>query len=160
MSTEPVPTPVVEPVETPTPVVEPVETPTTFARRPNAVGSPPQHYGNPLGEQRALAAGSAIVDLSDRAVITVTGPDRLTWLDSLTSQSLAGLAAGARGARGGWPGGGGGGPRGWGGGARGGGVSTGSTTGVRVSTGSTTGAGTGSVDTSEPARRVGLQLLA
>ena len=95
MSTEPVPTPVVEPVETPTPVVEPVETPTTFARRPNAVGSPPQHYGNPLGEQRALAAGSAIVDLSDRAVITVTGPDRLTWLDSLTSQSLAGLAAGA-----------------------------------------------------------------
>ena len=85
MSTEPVAAPVVEPVETPTP----------FARRPNAVGSPPQHYGNPLGEQRALAAGSAIVDLSDRAVITVTGPDRLTWLDSLTSQSLAGLAAGA-----------------------------------------------------------------
>ncbi len=85
MSTEPVPAPVVEPVETLTP----------FARRPNAVGSPPQHYGNPLGEQRALAAGSAIVDLSDRAVITVTGPDRLTWLDSLTSQSLAGLAAGA-----------------------------------------------------------------
>ena len=85
MSTEPVAAPVVEPVETPTP----------FARRPNAVGSPPQHYGNPLGEQRALAAGTAIVDLSDRAVITVTGPDRLTWLDSLTSQSLAGLAAGA-----------------------------------------------------------------
>ena len=85
MSTEPVPAPVVEPVETPAP----------FARRPNAVGSPPQHYGNPLGEQRALAAGTAIVDLSDRAVITVTGPDRLTWLDSLTSQSLAGLAAGA-----------------------------------------------------------------
>jgi len=85
VSTEPVAAPVVEPVETPTP----------FARRPNAVGSPPQHYGNPLGEQRALAAGSAIVDLSDRAVITVTGPDRLTWLDSLTSQSLAGLAAGA-----------------------------------------------------------------
>ncbi len=86
MSTEPVP---------PASVVEPVETPTPFARRPNAVGSPPQHYGNPLGEHRALAAGSAIVDLSDRAVITVTGPDRLTWLDSLTSQSLAGLAAGA-----------------------------------------------------------------
>lgn len=86
MSTEPVP---------PASAVEPVETPAPFARRPNAVGSPPQHYGNPLGEQRALAAGSAIVDLSDRAVITVTGPDRLTWLDSLTSQSLAGLAAGA-----------------------------------------------------------------
>lgn len=56
--------------------------------------SVPLHYGNPLGEQRALAAGQAIVDLSDRAVITVTGPDRLTWLDSLTSQALAGLQPG------------------------------------------------------------------
>jgi folate-binding protein YgfZ len=62
--------------------------------RPGAVGSPPQHYGNPLGEQRALAAGDAIVDLSDRAVITVTGPDRLSWLDSLTSQALKALLPG------------------------------------------------------------------
>ena len=91
MSTEPVP----EASVAEAPVIEPVETPTPFSRRPNAVGSPPRHYGNPLGEQRELAAGSAIVDLSDRAVVTVTGPDRLTWLDSLTSQSLAGLAAGA-----------------------------------------------------------------
>lgn len=52
------------------------------------------HYGDPVAEQRMLAAGRAIVDLSDRGVITVTGPDRLTWLDSLTSQSLAGLAPG------------------------------------------------------------------
>lgn len=58
------------------------------------MGNPPQHYGNPLGEQRALAAGEAIVDLSDRAVITVTGPDRLSWLDSLTSQALTGLQPG------------------------------------------------------------------
>ena len=65
-----------------------------FTARPGAVGQPPQHYGNPLGEQKALASGEAIVDLSDRAVITVTGPDRLTWLDSLTSQSLSGLAPG------------------------------------------------------------------
>ncbi len=63
-------------------------------QRERAVGTPPQHYGNPLGEQRALAAGEAIVDLSDRAVITVTGPDRLTWLDSLTSQALTGLQPG------------------------------------------------------------------
>ena len=61
--------------------------------RPGAVGSPPQHYGNPLGEQKALLAG-AVVDLSDRAVITITGPDRLTWLDSLTSQAIAGLKPG------------------------------------------------------------------
>ncbi len=64
------------------------------SQRPGAVGSPPQHYGNPLGEQRALASGEAIVELSDRAVITVTGPDRLSWLDSLTSQSLKGLQPG------------------------------------------------------------------
>jgi tRNA-modifying protein YgfZ len=66
----------------------------SFTARPGAVGEPPQHYGNPLGEQRALASGAAIVDLSDRAVITVTGLDRLTWLDSLTSQSLAQLQPG------------------------------------------------------------------
>jgi folate-binding protein YgfZ len=58
------------------------------------VGDPPQHYGNPLGEQRTLAAGEAIVDLSDRDVLTITGPDRLSWLDSLTSQSIAHLAPG------------------------------------------------------------------
>jgi folate-binding protein YgfZ len=58
------------------------------------VGSPPEHYGNPLGEQRLLAAGAAVVELADRGVITVTGPDRLTWLDSLTSQALTGLRPG------------------------------------------------------------------
>ena len=52
------------------------------------------HYGNPLSEQRDLAAGSAVVDLSHRAVITITGPDRLRWIDSLTSQSVAQLAPG------------------------------------------------------------------
>ena len=64
-----------------------------FVSRPGAVGDPPQHYGSPLAEQRALLAG-AIVDLSDRDVVTVTGVDRLTWLDSLLSQSLAKLAPG------------------------------------------------------------------
>jgi folate-binding protein YgfZ len=63
-----------------------------FAERTGAVGDPPQHYGSPLAEQRELAAGRALVDLSDRDVVTVTGPDRLTWLDSLLSQHLARLA--------------------------------------------------------------------
>ncbi|SEI12644.1 MULTISPECIES: glycine cleavage T C-terminal barrel domain-containing protein [unclassified Leifsonia] len=54
----------------------------------------PAHYGSPLSEQRALVERSAIVDLSDRAVLTIQGPDRLTWLNSLTSQSLAGLRPG------------------------------------------------------------------
>lgn len=65
-----------------------------FTTRPGAVGAPPLHYGNPLGEQRELAAGHAIVDLSDRDILSVSGPDRLSWLDSLTSQRLLGLEPG------------------------------------------------------------------
>jgi folate-binding protein YgfZ len=54
----------------------------------------PAHYGNPLIEQRRLEAGRAIVDASNRGVVTVTGPDRLSWLHSMASQSLARLAPG------------------------------------------------------------------
>jgi tRNA-modifying protein YgfZ len=46
------------------------------------------HYGQPAAEQRALAAGTAVVDLSHRGVVTVSGPDRLSWLHVLTSQKL------------------------------------------------------------------------
>jgi folate-binding protein YgfZ len=75
---------------------EPVGAPVDpFTLREGAVGAPPQHYGNPLSEQRELAAGRAIVDLSDRDLLSVTGPDRLSWLDSLTSQRLTGLEPGA-----------------------------------------------------------------
>ena len=52
------------------------------------------HFGNPSTEQRALAAGAALVPLGDRTLIEVTGPDRLTWLDSITSQALARLMPG------------------------------------------------------------------
>jgi folate-binding protein YgfZ len=65
-----------------------------FEALPGAVGSPPQHYGNPLGEQKLLAAGTAVVDLGHRGVVTVSGPDRLSWLDSLTSQSIKALKPG------------------------------------------------------------------
>lgn len=51
------------------------------------------HYGDPLREQRLLVEGLAGVDLSHRDVVTVTGPDRLSWLHSMTTQHLAGLAA-------------------------------------------------------------------
>jgi len=68
-----------------------------FEALPGAVGSPPQHYGNPLGEQKLLVSGDAVVDLGNRGIVTVSGPDRLTWLDSLTSQSIAGLAPGESG---------------------------------------------------------------
>jgi folate-binding protein YgfZ len=44
-----------------------------------------------MHEQRRLDAGEGVVDLSHRGVITVTGPDRLSWLHSLTTQYLEGL---------------------------------------------------------------------
>jgi len=52
------------------------------------------HFGNPLAEQRALAAGRAIVPLDDRRVLAATGAERLSWLDSITSQALTALAPG------------------------------------------------------------------
>jgi folate-binding protein YgfZ len=50
------------------------------------------HYGDPLLEQRRWAQGSGLVDLSHRGVVTVSGPDRLSWLHSITTQHLTGLA--------------------------------------------------------------------
>ncbi|WP_432562315.1 CAF17-like 4Fe-4S cluster assembly/insertion protein YgfZ [Kineococcus sp. SYSU DK003] len=52
------------------------------------------HYGDPNGEQRALVRGEAVVDLSHRGVLRLTGPDRLSWLHSITTQALTGLPAG------------------------------------------------------------------
>ena len=51
------------------------------------------HYGDPLREQRALLSSGGVVDRSQRGVITVGGPDRLSWLHSLTSQHLTALPA-------------------------------------------------------------------
>lgn len=53
------------------------------------------HYGAISTEQRALEAGEAFVDLSHRDVVTITGPDRLGWLHSLTTQAFEGLTPGA-----------------------------------------------------------------
>src|SRR5881398_1631807 len=52
------------------------------------------HYGDPVREQRLLEAGEAAVDLSNRGVVTVTGPDRLSWLHSMTTQELTGTPVG------------------------------------------------------------------
>ncbi|GAB2974478.1 CAF17-like 4Fe-4S cluster assembly/insertion protein YgfZ [Nocardioides montaniterrae] len=54
------------------------------------------HYGSLYGEQHALAAGEGFVDLSHREVVDLTGPDRLTWLHSLTTQYLDGLEPGVQ----------------------------------------------------------------
>ncbi|MFD0557889.1 hypothetical protein FB566_3176 [Stackebrandtia endophytica] len=51
------------------------------------------HYGDPLREQRKLTE-AALVDRSDRVILTVTGAERLTWLHSLTTQHLTDLPDG------------------------------------------------------------------
>lgn len=52
------------------------------------------HYGNPHAEQAALEAGHGCVDLGHREVVAVAGPDRLGWLDDLTTARLRDLPAG------------------------------------------------------------------
>ena len=52
------------------------------------------HYGDPMREQRVMSEQLSLVDRSNRGVIKVTGPDRLSWLHSLTSQHLERLTPG------------------------------------------------------------------
>ena len=52
------------------------------------------HYGDPLREQRTLLDGGGVVDRSHRGVLRIAGPDRLSWLHSLTSQHLSALPPG------------------------------------------------------------------
>ncbi len=73
--------------------------------RPGAVASAPgdpdqavpAHFGDPGREQSALAEGRAVCALA-RDVVTVTGPDRLSWLTTLSSQVLTALEPGDGGA--------------------------------------------------------------
>jgi folate-binding protein YgfZ len=53
------------------------------------------HYGDPLGEQRAALTDAVVIDRSHRGVITLTGPERLSWLHDISSQHVADLADGA-----------------------------------------------------------------
>lgn len=53
------------------------------------------HYGDPLGEQRAAERDAVVVDRSHRAVLTLTGAERLSWLHALCTQHVAGLRDGA-----------------------------------------------------------------
>ncbi|WP_349829626.1 YgfZ/GcvT domain-containing protein [Brevibacterium litoralis] len=52
------------------------------------------HLGEPLREQRRLSMGKAVADLSATRILRLTGPDRLTWLNSITTQKIDDLAAG------------------------------------------------------------------
>ncbi|MFC2780425.1 YgfZ/GcvT domain-containing protein, partial [Actinomyces sp.] len=57
----------------------------------------PAHFGDPGREQSALVEGRAACALA-RDVVTVTGPDRLSWLTTLSSQVLTALEPGDGGA--------------------------------------------------------------
>jgi len=71
--------------------------------QPGAVPAPPEsvdggvawHHGDPLAEQRFATRGAVVIDRSNRDVLVVPGEDRLTWLNSLTSQLLTELADGS-----------------------------------------------------------------
>lgn len=52
------------------------------------------HYGEPNIEQRRLLAGDAVADMSHFDVLTLAGEDRLSWLNTLSSQMLLNLLPG------------------------------------------------------------------
>ncbi|NTY59355.1 folate-binding protein YgfZ [Mycolicibacterium sphagni] len=47
------------------------------------------HYGDPFGEQRSAAHDAVVVDRSNRAVLTLTGADRRSWLHSISTQHVS-----------------------------------------------------------------------
>jgi folate-binding protein YgfZ len=53
------------------------------------------HYGDPLGEQRAALTDAVAVDRSHRALLTLSGPERRSWLHNISSQHVADLPDGA-----------------------------------------------------------------
>ncbi len=53
------------------------------------------HFGDPLGEQRTAEHDAVVVDRSHRAVITLTGADRRSWLHSISTQHVSELPDGA-----------------------------------------------------------------
>jgi folate-binding protein YgfZ len=52
------------------------------------------HYGDPLREQRALDEGVGWVDRGNRGVVRLAGPDRLRWLNDLSTQKVDAMPAG------------------------------------------------------------------
>jgi len=56
--------------------------------------TPTVHYGDPLVEQRTLHQGPAVVDLSHRDVVRITGDDRARLLHALGTQNLEDIHSG------------------------------------------------------------------
>jgi len=67
---------------------------------PGAVAAQPPdegvaaHYGDPYAEQRALAESAGFTDRSNRGIVRVAGADRLSWLNSLSTQKVDELPPG------------------------------------------------------------------
>ena len=90
------------------PSPENTDTPTEAARRSSLsrglsstavlgagdLAETPIHYGASLREQRVLAEKDGLVDLAHLRVLRLSGPDRLTWLNSITTQKIDTLAPG------------------------------------------------------------------
>lgn len=49
------------------------------------------HYGDPFPEQRAAATTVAVIDRSHRFMIAIDGPERLSWLHTISSQHITDL---------------------------------------------------------------------
>jgi folate-binding protein YgfZ len=62
---------------------------------PGADAEVAAHYGDFYGEQRALVEQAGVVDRSHRGVVRLSGGERLSWLHSLTTQHVTGLADGS-----------------------------------------------------------------
>jgi len=54
----------------------------------------PEHFGNPLLEQRKLQEGRAYVERTDEVVLSLAGEDRASWLHALVSQDILNLKPG------------------------------------------------------------------
>jgi len=54
----------------------------------------PAHFGAPLDEYRAVRSGVAILDLCDYAVLSLTGPDRVSFLQGMVTSDVKKLAPG------------------------------------------------------------------
>lgn len=52
------------------------------------------HYGELAKEQRTLLNGTAVADMSHFDVVTLAGADRISWLNTLSSQALTDLRPG------------------------------------------------------------------
>lgn len=54
----------------------------------------PEHFGDPFSEQIAYEAGRGLHPMGSLGVVSVAGPDRLSWLTTLSSQVLTSLKDG------------------------------------------------------------------